>query len=606
VPLSPDVLADPLGVIVGLVGAVEDELGPDEVRAVAEAVTGGRAKRRRVAQALWDSPSVLNHGRSPAPRAVGELLVALRAAGARRISAPRCSGCAKPLRTLHRRGEDWYCSVCGPARKPCTACGALRRVGSVDRDGRPLCTNCPPQEDDPVDAVCRVVRRADPALSYETVAGAVAVVTSRAGQRRQLAWALQDRPELLTGAGAEAPVPSVLRLIDALCEAGATNISRPGCPHCGRALPLLKVPGKLRLCRNCVAKWRAVPCARCGTVREPGARDDLGQPLCSDCLNRDPTNCEACTRCQRHRPVSARTPEGPLCETCRPLKQMACSICGRPAPCEVSKATGEPWCRACQKRWARCARCGQVRPVRAGSSEGPLCSACTRSDPSFWKRCPGCGEAAKLVDGPCRRCALREQLRRLLGGADGAVRPDLEPLYENLATTGRPGTVLGWLNKSQTSAVLEALGSGRVALSHTALDELPAAKPVEHLRAVLVATGALPGRDEQMARLERWVAASVAAREDPEERQLLQRYGMWNLLRRLRRRHNGSETTYGQAVTVKRRLRAATALLDWLRGHGLDLSTCDQGHLDAWLASSGAARRGDVGHFVRCDPPWVR
>ena len=440
-----------------------------------------------------------------------------------------------------------------PAPPAVRSAGSARSTATGGRSA-PM---CPPQEDDPVDAVCRVVRRADPALSYETVAAAVAVVTSRAGQRRQLAWALQDRPELLTGAGAEAPVPSVLRLIDALCEAGATNISRPGCPHCGRAVPLLKVPGKLRLCRNCVAKWRAVPCARCGTVREPGARDDLGQPLCSDCLNRDPANCEACTRCQRHRPVSARTPEGPLCETCRPLKQMACSVCGRPAPCEVSKATGEPWCRACQKRWARCARCGQVRPVRAGSSEGPLCSACTPSDPSFWKRCPGCGEAAKLVDGPCRRCALREQLRRLFGGADGAVRPDLEPLYENLATTERPGTVLGWLNKSQTSAVLEALGSGRVALSHTALDELPPAKPVEHLRAVLVATGALPARDEQMARLERWVAASVAAREDPEERQLLQRYGMWNLLRRLRRRHNGSETTYGQAVTVKRRLRAA-------------------------------------------------
>ena len=30
--------------------------------------------------------------------------------------------------------------------------------------------------------------------------------------RRQLAWALADRPELLTGAGAEARVPSVLRL----------------------------------------------------------------------------------------------------------------------------------------------------------------------------------------------------------------------------------------------------------------------------------------------------------------------------------------------------------------------------------------------------------
>jgi hypothetical protein len=45
-------------------------------------------------------------------------------------------------------------------------------------------------------------------------------VAARPGRRHQLAWALQDRPELLTGAGAQAAVPSVLRLIDALVAAG--------------------------------------------------------------------------------------------------------------------------------------------------------------------------------------------------------------------------------------------------------------------------------------------------------------------------------------------------------------------------------------------------
>ena len=58
--------------------------------------------------------------------------------------------------------------------------------------------------------------------------GALALHVAKIARRRhrhQLAWALQDRPELLTGAGAEAPIRSVLRLIDSLCAAGASAIA---------------------------------------------------------------------------------------------------------------------------------------------------------------------------------------------------------------------------------------------------------------------------------------------------------------------------------------------------------------------------------------------
>ena len=278
---------------------------------------------------------------------------------------------------------------------------------------------------------------------------------------------------------------------------------------------------------------------------------------------------------------------------------MTCAICGRTAPAEISKVTGEPWCRACQQRWARCARCSQVRPVRGGSPGQPLCASCTRSEPSFWKACPVCGDQVKLTDGPCTRCALAERLGQLLGGPGGAVRPELVALYDNLAAAERPSTVLTWLKRSEAVAVLAGLGSGTLALTHEALDELPAAKAVEHLRAVLVATGALPARDEQMAQLERWAAATIAVCPDPDERHLLHRYVVWNLLRRLRRRNKGTETTYAQATIVKRRARAAIGLLGWLHAGEVTLASANQGHLDAWLASDGAARQGDVGHFVR-------
>jgi hypothetical protein len=65
---------------------------------------------------------------------------------------------------------------------------------------------------------------------------------------------------------------------------------------------------------------------------------------------------------------------------------------------------------------------------------------------------------------------------------------------------------------------------------------------------VLVATGALPPRDEQMARLERWITITIADRDDRGERELLHRYAVWHLLRRLRRRTGAGETTYSQLV----------------------------------------------------------
>lgn len=596
----PDVLVDPIGVVVDLIAEREPALDRAAVEDVVRAVAGGRTKQRRIAQALAARPNVLTDGRSPAPRAVGDLLIALRAAGARHISPPCCRACGKHLRTLQRRGDDWYCGVCGPRREPCARCGNTRPIDSRDRDGRPRCRHCPPDDGrDPIESVLRVVGAVDPTIPAETVAAAVVAAIPRARQRYQLAWALEDRPALLTGAGAESPAPSVLRLIDALCDAGATSIVRPACPRCGRMIHLWKRRDGVWLCRNCVARSRAEPCAGCGAVREPATRDEHGQPLCPTCLITDPVNHEICTGCGRRRPVNVRTSDGPLCVSCRPVREMTCAICGRFAPCEISRATGAPWCNACQQRWARCSGCGQVRPVRGGSLDEPLCATCTRPDPSFWKTCPSCGEIAKLRGDPCARCSLVQRLRELLADSDGTIRPELQALYDNLASVARPTSVLGWLHKNSASAVLGDLGAGKRPLTHEALDELPASKPIRHLRAMLVATGALPARDEQLVRLEHWITRTIAEHADPDERRLLHRYAVWHLVRRLRRRTAGTDVTYNQTVNVQSHLRGAIALLDWLRDRDLTLASCGQGDLDAWLVSDDAVYRGEVGHFIR-------
>ena len=277
---------------------------------------------------------------------------------------------------------------------------------------------------------------------------------------------------------------------------------------------------------------------------------------------------------------------------------MTCSICGRSASCEISQATGRPWCKACRKRRARRAGCGQVELIRGGTLTKPLCAACTRPDLSFWGCCPACGHR-QLSTRSCTRCNLRQRLRALLAGGDGEVHAELRGLHDTLASSERPNLVLAWLNKTAIAGILCEFGTGQRALSHASLDELPASKPVEHLRAILVATGTLPPRDEHLARLERWIENILAERGDPGQRQMLHRYAVWHLLRRLRQRNTTTHATCAQAVTVKRHVKAALALLDGLAARGHTPASARQGDLDNWLASDLASHRRDAGHFVR-------
>jgi hypothetical protein len=600
--MTPEVLADPVGVVVRLVTGIEPQLGRVVIEEAVTSVAGGRAKRRKLAQSLQQRPSVLTDGRSPAPRAVGELLIALRKAGARAVSPPACTGCGKDLRTMQRRGQDWYCGVCGPVRLPCAACGNTRRVASRDRAGQPRCAQCPPGDgQDPAEMVRNLVAAIDPALPAALVTAAMMEAAAGAGQRRQLAWALQDQPGLLTGAGARAPVPSVLRLISELCDAGATGIVRPPCPRCGRVIKLHRRTGGQWSCRNCVARSRFQPCARCGAVQQVAIRDDHGRPLCPHCLITDPANQETCAGCGRRRPVSVRAPGGPLCANCVPWKILTCGICGKDAPCVISEATGKPWCRACKQRWIRCAGCGETAPIRGGTPGEPLCSACTRPDPGFWRSCPDCGQPGRIHAGRCARCTVEQRLRGLLGGKDGKIRPQLQALYHALAAADRPDTVAAWLDKSAAPAILDGLDPGEQ-LTHRVLDELPPGKTVEHLRSVLVAIGTLPPRDEQMTRLNHWIACAIGGRPDPGQQQLLHRYAVWHVVRRLRGRLRGTDATHGQVVAAQRIIKAAIALLDWLTAHDLTLATARQGDLEAWLASAQASHRTDAGNFVR----WAR
>jgi hypothetical protein len=593
--LAGDAIADPVGVMVTLIARVERGLDPGAIRLAVTAAAGGRAKQRRLALALAGRPGILSDGRSPAPRALGDLLIMLVRAGASQVSPPACAQCGKSLRTLQRRGEDWYCGPCMEAREPCSACGQARRVSSRDRAGRPRCGQCPDIDGrDPVDVIHGVVAVLDPAAGRDAVADAARRSAPRPSYQQKLAWALEDNPALLAGSAHLSPLRAVPRFVELLHDAGVAGIVRPSCGHCGRTVRIDKPLHGVRACRRCHARSRAQPCGRCGAVRDPVTRDDDGKPVCANCMITDPANLEVCVSCGRRRPVNTRSPDGPLCPACPPLPALECSVCGEVRPCGTSRLTGLPWCPSCQALSARCTACGRVGPVGSGTLAEPKCPGCTV--PAF-PDCEAC--AGSLRPGQCASCLLELRLRDLLTGPGGGIRPPLAPLKEALAATSPPATATRWLSKPQVAAVLSGIAAGERDLSHGELDRLEQTPVLAHLRSVLVATGTLPPRDERMAQLERFASDTIDARPDPEQRQVLRRYATWHLLRRLRSRNKGRHVTYEQHNVVQQQVRAAVALLDWLDNRNLTLGTCGQADLDEWVASSGASCRYDAGHFAR-------
>lgn len=594
-------VSDPIGLIVDLVAATAGELTQEQIAVAASAVAGGRAKSRRLAAALSARPGILADGRSPAPRAVGDLLLALQRAGARTVSAPCCAGCGKPLRTLQRRGQDWYRSACQKHTEPCAACGQIRQVNSRDRTGRPRCVKCPDIDGrDPVAVIHQLILQLDPAASRQTVAAAIRVCAPQPAYQQKLAWALEEQPCLLTGQGHLAPLRAIPRLVDRLHAAGIAGVTRPACPRCHRVVRIDKPLDGVRVCRMCIAHSRIEQCTRCGAHREPVTRTSGGEPLCANCFITDPANLATCLHCGRRRPVGHRTPDGPLCPSCPPLPVATCTICGNTRPCGISRVTGAPWCPSCQRQTADCSACGRHAPVVSGTLTSPLCADCTA--PAAWTGCPTCADPDQPHPGQCARCLINKRLDELMGPATTTLPAGLRALRASIATTEHPVTAMRWLTKPALAPILSDLAAGRIPLTHQGLDGLPASQPLAHLRQTLVAVGALPERDEVMVALQGFVTGLLATQHDNEQRNLLHRYLIWHLLRRMRTRNNGQPTTHQQSRMIRRLARGALAFLDWLHTRDLTLSTLTQADLDRWAADPSATYRAEAGRLIR----WAR
>jgi hypothetical protein len=219
---------------------------------------------------LAGRPEALADSRSPAPRAVVDLLVPLHDAGSQETSLPACAQCGWKVRGFQRADQDWYCSSrVRPHDEPCAACGENRTVASRDRAGRPRCAKCPDDDGrDPVAVIHGLISALDPPAGRDTVADAVRQAAPRPSYQQKLASALEENPALLTGDGHLAPLRAIPRFI----EIAPRRRRRRGRPPDLRALwprgAHRQVAGRRPgVCRTCIAHSRTEPCARCGAAR---------------------------------------------------------------------------------------------------------------------------------------------------------------------------------------------------------------------------------------------------------------------------------------------------------------------------------------------------
>jgi hypothetical protein len=121
----------------------------------------------------------------------------------------------------------------------------------------------------------------------------------------------------------------------------------------------------------------------------------------------------------------------------------------------------------------------------------------------------------------------------------------------------------------------------------------------DHLRALLVAAGILPARDERLAHFDRWVAEQLAEVATSEtDLKLLQQFATWQLRRHLVTQSRKGPLRDEQVTNATQSLRVAASLLAWLRERNRDLATCTQSDLDEWFTTPPATRT-HAAAFVR-------
>jgi len=354
---------------------------------------------------------------------------------------------------------------------------------------------------------------------------------------------------------------------------------------------------------------------------------------CYSCYHKFRQPRRACGRCGKLRAIAkSTTPDQPdLCGSCYRGPQMTCSICGKLRPCK-GYTKDKPICQACYRRPTHtCCRCGKQRGITAHWPMGPVCDRCYDAvlrSPAECGRCRTsqpliardedgggiCGPCAGFgIDYTCRNCGragypyghdgcaycvLADKVRHLLTGPDGTISNQLLPVAVALAQTDSPFKQIHWLTASPNARLLGELVAGGRLLSHDLLDELPPSRNVHYVRQMMVQTGVLPERHEDLERLPAWLDHHLLDKPT-EHANLIRPFFHWFLLRRARSRAAARQFPASAGRDLRRRILVALDLLEWLDEHQITLENLRQDDLDRWLSEENSQRRQLARYFLK-------
>ncbi|PZT86930.1 MAG: hypothetical protein DI630_34750 [Gordonia sp. (in: high G+C Gram-positive bacteria)] len=205
--------------------------------------------------------------------------------------------------------------------------------------------------------------------------------------------------------------------------------------------------------------------------------------------------------------------------------------------------------------------------------------------------CTHCGrEAERLRGGHCARCVATADLTAVLKPNDP---PDLrlKRLVVELANVSRPESIITWMRGKAAAELLERIGNRELTLSHSAFDELPPGRHVEHLREMLVRYHIMPDRgDPRLARFETWLDNRLDSLADrPEVRAPLEQFARWHHLRRIR--DNQVRNMDNATRNAKQEITETGKFLIWLSDeYQTSIDSLSQDHVDEYFTTGTGTR----------------
>lgn len=529
--------------VVAAVIKVAPELPDDDIAMLLKAagVASGKSLGQ-LADHLADHPDALTAGDPRCPPSLIRLAHALHDGGHTVVVRPACAGCGKITVKLNQIGAAGrICATCAGRNNQgiCARCGRTGRIAARRADGR----------------ICYACYNTDPE---------VVEPCSQCGHVRRPTTRLPDGSPLC-----------------ATCWSPPTHT----CIGCGQVKRAWLTTADGPVCQECYPRFRTLrECGRCGRIRPISKRATPDNPdLCHGC-NRGPD--AVCSACGQTRPCRRGSDGAWLCQSCTPRSREACCRCDRIRVVHARWPIG-PVCPACHTRILdaprECVHCHEIHVLLAQDENSmSICGPCAGID--LDPRCATCGRPGRHYSpGKCAHCVLHDRLHDLLVGPDGTVSPQLQPVHQALAAAQRPRGLIFWLARSPHATLLAQLAATGEPLSHERLDELPPGRHEYYVRQLLVTTGVLPERDDDLERLPAWLDKTLTGKPT-EHARLVRPFTHWFLLRRARRRAAARRQPAIAGIYLRTQITIALKLLAWLDERNLALADLDQPSLDAWLA----------------------